>query len=213
MLKKISHWLAAVCLLSVFVTAQAEQYSAGNGYTLIANPVTVMADGKIHVEEAFWYGCPHCYHLEAAITPWSKQLASDVQFTGVPAQFGRPWVAHAQLYYTSQVLGVQDQVHDKIFNAFHEQRKQLLNKSDQRNFLAKEAGVSAADFDKAYDSFTVRSRMKQANQRIEAFGINGVPAIIVQGKYVVDASSAGGQQNILKVVDFLINKERQALKN
>lgn len=211
MLTKFSHWLAALCLITAFTTAQAELYSPGNGYTLIDNPVTVMADGKIHVEEAFWYGCPHCYHLEAVVTPWSKQLAKDVQFTAVPAQFGRPWVTHAQLFYTAQVLGVLDTVNAPIFNAFHEQRKQLLSKSDQRNFLADVAGVAPADFDKAYDSFTVRSRMKQADQRIKAFGINGVPAIIVQGKYIVDASSAGGQHNILKVVDFLINKERQAL--
>lgn len=213
MLKKVSLWLGMLSLVSFFSLAQAAEYGPGNGYTEIDNPVPVLADGKIHVEEAFWYGCPHCFDLESLVTPWSKNLAGDVNFTGVPAQFGRPWVAHAQLYYTAQVLGVLDEVSNKIFKSFHLQRKQLLSKSDQRKFMVENAGVSAADFDKAYDSFTVRSRMKQADQRIRAFGINGVPAIIVQGKYVVDASSAGGQRNILKVVDFLIEKERQALKN
>lgn len=212
MLKKVSLWLSVLSLVSFFSLAQAAEYGPGNGYTEIDNPVPVLADGKIHVEEAFWYGCPHCFDLESLVTPWSKNLASDVSFTGVPAQFGRSWIAHAQLYYTAQVLGVLDEVNNKIFKSFHLQRKQLLSKSDQRKFMVENAGVSAADFDKAYDSFTVRSRMKQADQRIRAFGINGVPAIIVQGKYVVDASSAGGQRNILKVVDYLIEKERQALK-
>lgn len=210
MFKKISLIFSVVSLLVFFNQASAEEYGPGNGYRLIDNPVMVMADGKIHVEEAFWYGCPHCYQLESIITPWSKNLAADVSLTAVPAQFGRPWVSHAQLYYTAQVLGVLDQVNDQIFNAFHVQRKQLLSKADQRKFLMEKAGVSAADFDKAYDSFTVKSRMKQADQRINSFGINGVPAVIVQGKYIVDASTAGGQRNILKVVDFLIEKERQA---
>ncbi len=189
----------------------ANEYSPGNGYTLLNNPVAVVADGKIHIEEAFWYGCPHCFELEGSVTQWSKTLAADVQLTGVPAQFGRAWVAHAQLYYTADILGVLDQVHAPIFNAVHRGNQRLLSKDEQRKFIMQNAKVTAEDFDKAYDSFTVRSRMKQANQRIQAFGINGVPAMIVQGKYIVDASSANGQRNILKVVDFLIEKERQAL--
>lgn len=212
MMTKFTQWLAACALAVAALSSQAAEYGPGNGYKLLDNPVTVMADGKVHVEEAFWYGCPHCFDLEKIITPWSKSLTSDVEFTGVPAQFGRAWIAHAQLYYTADVLGVLDQVHDAIFNAFHLQRQQLLSKGDQRDFLAAKAGVKPADFDKAYDSFAVKSRMKQANQRIQAFGINGVPALIVQGKYLVDSSTAGSHANMLRVVDFLIEQERQALK-
>lgn len=211
MLTKLKVLLATVALAFTF-NVYAAQYSPGNGYNLLENPVAVMADGKIHVEEAFWYGCPHCNDLEKSVTPWRKTLASDVEVTGVPAQFGRAWVAHAQLYYTADVLGVLDQVHGAIFNAFHRDNQRLLSAKEQRKFMQDYAKVDPKDFDKAYESFTVRSRMKQADQRIKAFGINGVPAMIVQGKYVVDASSANGQRNILKVVDFLIEKERQALK-
>lgn len=211
MLTKLKYLLTFVALVFTF-NVYAAEYSPGNGYTLLENPVAVMADGKIHVEEAFWYGCPHCNDLEKSVTPWRKTLASDVEVTGVPAQFGRAWIAHAQLYYTADVLGVLDQVHGAIFNAFHRDNQRLLNAKEQRKFMQDYAKVDPKDFDKAYESFTVRSRMKQADQRIKAFGINGVPAMIVQGKYVVDASSANGQRNILKVVDFLIEKERQALK-
>ena len=205
--------LLVVLSLALSFNSFADEYSPGNGYTVISNPVPVVADGKIHVEEAFWYGCPHCFQLESLLTPWKKTVADDVSVTGVPAQFGRAWVAHAQLYYVADLLGVLDQVHDTIFKSIHNANQRLLTKDDQRDFLVKYAKVSKEDFDKAYNSFTVRSRMKQANQRIQAFGINGVPAVIVQGKYVVDASSANGQRNILKVVDFLIEKERKALKH
>lgn len=206
-------FIAGIALLGLtFGSAQAAQYSPGNGYNLIQPAVPVMADGKIHVEEAFWYGCPHCFDLGKITAPWSKKLAEDVAFTSVPAQFGRPWVSHAQFYYTAEVLGVLDDVHTKIFNSVHVQKKHLLSERDQRDFLIKNAGISAEDFNKAYKSFTVRSRMKTANQRIESFGIQGVPAIIVQGKYVVDANSANGQHNILKVVDYLIEQERRALR-
>lgn len=210
MFAQVSKWIAAAALL--FSAAVHAEYQAGKEYTVLEEPVPVMADGQVHVEEAFWYGCPHCFHLEASIEPWKKNLPADVSFEGVPAMFGRAWVVHAQLYYVAEVLGVLNQVHEKIFNAVHVEKKRLLDKDEQRDFLMANAGVSAADFDKAYDSFAVKSRMKQGDQRIRAFKINGVPALIIQGKYVITASTAGGQDEMLKVADYLIAKERAALK-
>ncbi|MFY9180008.1 MAG: thiol:disulfide interchange protein DsbA/DsbL [Venatoribacter sp.] len=205
-------WLMALTML-FSVSAFAADYSEGNGYQLLPEPLAVMADGKIHVEEAFWYGCPHCYSLEGSVTRWSKNLPADVEFSGLPAMFGRAWVAHAQFYFVADALGVLDQVHDQIFRAIHVQKEQLLSQKDQRNFLVERAKVDPDAFGKMYNSFTVKSRMKQANQRVLASKIDGVPAMIVQGKYLVNSSTANGQDNILKVVDFLIEKERKALKN
>lgn len=212
MLSKLSQWLMAAALVfSVSASAQAETYKAGVHYRVLAEPVPVMADGKVHVEEAFWYGCPHCFTLESTLKPWKEQLPSDVQFSGVPAMFGRAWVAHAQLYHVADALGVLDKVNMDIFNAVNIERSPLLTRKDQRDFLIAKAGVDGDDFDKAYESFTVKSRMRQSEQRINAFQISGVPAIIVQGKYVVDSSTAGSPQDIVKVVNELIAKERQAL--
>lgn len=210
MLSKLTRWLAAATLL-ISATAQAD-YTPGVEYKLLPEPVAVPADGRIHIEEAFWYGCPHCFRLEEALAPWKKTLPADVAFSGVPAMFGRAWVMHAQLYHVADVLGVLDKAHSAIFDAVNLKRMPLLSRGDQRDFLASVAGVSPADFDKAYDSFAVKSRMGQADQRIRAFGIQGVPAIIVQGKYVVDVTSAGGTAELLNVVDYLIAQERQALK-
>lgn len=209
---KLVPWLAAFTFAFSVFSATAEPFSEGKGYKLLNTPVAVMADGKVHVEEAFWYGCPHCFQLESLVHTWAQKLPADVDFAGVPALFGRAWVAHAQFFYVAESLGVLDKVNSSIFRAIHVENQHLLSKEDQRNFLHEKAGVAPVDFDKAYDSFTVKSRMKQADARIRSFGINGVPAFIVQGKYVVDSSTAGGNANILKVVDFLIEKERQALK-
>lgn len=210
MLKTLSQWFVAATLL--FAVAVHAEYQAGQHYKVLSEAVAVPADGRIHVEEAFWYGCPHCFRLEDVLTPWKKTLPADVQFTGVPAMFGRAWVAHAQLYHVADTLGVLNEVHTPIFRAINLERQPLLTRSDQRDFLVSKAGVSEADFDKAYESFAVKSRMKQADQRIRAFGISGVPALIVQGKYVVDSGSAGGMDQMLKVVDHLIAQERKALK-
>ena len=86
----------------------------------------------------------------------------------------------------------------------------LLRPEDQKNFLISKAGVTAEDFDKAYNSFTVKSRMKRGDQRIRSFSISGVPALIVNGKYVVTGSTAGSAEAMTDVVDFLIAQERAA---
>ena len=177
-------------------------------YKVIAQPQAVPANGKIHVEEIFWYGCGHCFSLEEHAQSWASKLPADVEFSRVPAMFGKSWVIHAQMYYMTEVVGITEKTHGDIFKAIHIQGKRLQRKSEQQKFFA-DYGVSEEDFNKAYSSFTVKSRMKQADKRIRAYKVSGVPAVIVNGKYLVDAGSAGGQQNIFKVVNYLIEKERK----
>lgn len=177
-------------------------------YKLVENPQAVPANGKIHVEELFWYGCGHCFSLEEYVESWASNLPEDVEFNRVPAMFGKAWVIHAQMFYVGQVLGLTEQTHGDIFKAIHINGKRLQRKSEQQAFFA-DYGVSAEDFDKAYSSFTVKSRLQQGDKRIRAYQVSGVPAVIVNGKYMVDAASAGGQHNLFKVVDYLIEQERK----
>jgi thiol:disulfide interchange protein DsbA len=177
-------------------------------YKLIENPQTVPANGKVHVEELFWYGCGHCFSLEEHVHSWTAQLPKDVEFTRIPAMFGKSWVIHAQMFYVGEVLGITEQSHSDIFTAIHINGKRLQRKSEQQEFFAA-YGVSEEDFNKAYSSFTVKSRLQQGDKRIRAYRVSGVPAIVVNGKYLVDASSAGGQKNMFKVVDYLIAQERK----
>jgi thiol:disulfide interchange protein DsbA len=177
-------------------------------YTLIEQPQAVPANGKVHVEELFWYGCGHCFSLEDHVESWAAKLPSDVEFSRIPAMFGKSWVIHAQMYYMGEVLGITEKSHSDIFKAIHINGKRLQRKSEQKEFFAA-YGVSEEDFDKAYSSFTVKSRLQQGDKRIRAYRVSGVPAIVVNGKYLVDAGSAGGQQNIFKVVDYLIAQERK----
>jgi thiol:disulfide interchange protein DsbA len=176
-------------------------------YTVIAQPQAVPANGKIHVEELFWYGCGHCFSLEQHVESWVSKLPSDVEFSRVPAMFGKAWVIHAQMYYVGEVLGITEKSHGDIFKAIHINGKRLQRKSEQQEFFAS-YGVSEEDFNKAYGSFTVKSRLQQGDKRIRAYKVSGVPAVVVNGKYLVDAASAGGQKNMFKVVNYLIEQER-----
>lgn len=198
-----------VALLLPLSSAWAKDYSDGNGYTTIDTPVRTANPDKIEVVEIFWYGCPHCYQLEPFTQAWKKDLASDVDFKYMPAVFGRGWLAHAKAFHVAKLLGVEEKLHSDLFHAIHKEHRRLNNEDDLAEFFTN-YGVSEDEFKKQFNSFAVNSRLSQADAKIRAYGARGVPGLIVNGKYLVTASTAGGNSHIYDVVDYLIEQERQA---
>ncbi|MBD3670296.1 MAG: thiol:disulfide interchange protein DsbA/DsbL [Gammaproteobacteria bacterium] len=177
-------------------------------YLEIQPPQQTSTGNKIEVVEMFWYGCPHCYRFEPHIKAWEKQLPEDVEFVRMPAVFNAKWAFHARVFYTAEVLGVLDKVHGPIFDAIHKQRKRLDDLDEVTDFLAAH-GVDKDEFTSTFQSFAVNSKVSWAQRQTRAYGIDGVPALVVQGKYRTSASMAGGHEQALDVVDALIAKERK----
>ena len=197
-----------VALLLPLGSAWAKDYSDGNGYTTIDTPVRTANPDQIEVVEIFWFGCPHCYQLEPYTQAWKKELADDVDFKYMPAVFGRGWLAHAKAFHVAKLLGVEEEVHADLFHAIHKEGRRLNNEDDLADFFS-DYGVSEDEFKKQFNSFAVNSRLSQADAKIRAYGARGVPGLIVNGKYLVTASTAGGNSQIYDVVDYLIKQERQ----
>ena len=200
-----------VALLLPIASAWAQDYSDGNGYTTIKNPVRTANPDKVEVVEIFWYGCPHCYSLDPITQAWKKTIADDVDFKYMPAVFGRNWLAHAKAFHVADILGVEEKLHADLFNAIHQDHKRMNSEDELAQFFTN-YGVSEDEFRKQYNSFAVNSRLSQADAKIRAYGARGVPGLIVNGKYLVTAATAGGNNNIYSVVDYLIEQERQASK-
>lgn len=201
---------AVIASLSLFsFGAQADLITEGQHYVELQKPVPVSQPGKIEVVELFWYGCPHCYQLEPTLNAWVEELPSDVHFTRVPALFGRTWDIHGQLYITLDLMKVEQRVHKAVFDAIHKQGKELKDPEEMADFLA-EQGVDRDSFLNTYNSFAVKGQMAKAKQLAKAYQITGVPVLIVNGKYRFDVRSAGGEQQLLQVANYLIDKERAA---
>ncbi|MCK5893563.1 MAG: thiol:disulfide interchange protein DsbA/DsbL [Endozoicomonadaceae bacterium] len=199
-------------LLLVPLLAQAkDSFEEGNQYIRLTQPIPVSDPIKIDVIEAFWYGCPHCYELEPYIESWIKTLASDVNFRKVPALFGKEWKIHGQLYYTVQALSLDAKVDVAIFDSIH-QKNHRLNDPDAMAKFFKVYGVSENQFMKVYQSFGVRNQLRQADALARGAQLKGVPSLVVNGKYRISSNNTGGAKKMLEVADFLIKKERQALK-
>jgi thiol:disulfide interchange protein DsbA len=202
--------LAVLMLAMPFAFAAQEaapKYVEGTQYVRLPQPVRTADPSRIEVVEVFWYGCPHCFHLEPLINDWKKTLKPDVDFHRSPAMWNQTMAVHAQAFYAAQALGVLDRMHAPLFSALNDERKKLDNEDELAAFFAAN-GVKEADFRKAFKAFGVESSVKQADARARSYGITGTPELVVNGKYRVSGRSAGTPAEMLKVVDFLVDKER-----
>ena len=203
---------AALVTASLFgITAHAADVprEAGKPCVELAKPVAVSVPGKIEVVELFWYGCPHCYAFEPTINPWAEKLPKDVNFKRIPAMFGGPWDAHGQLFLTLEAMGVEHKVHNAVFEAIQKQGKRLTKPEDMADFVATQ-GVDKEKFLATFNSFAIKGQIEAAKKLAVAYGVQGVPTLIVNGKYRFDLGTTGGPEATLNVADQLIAKERAA---
>lgn len=202
----MKQWFKLIALLLVTPLGYAG-FDEGTQYKRIANAQPTVNPDQIEVRELFWYGCPHCYHMEPDIDAWRETKPDDVVFVRMPAVLGPTWELLARAYYTMELLDVEDQVHMPLFEHIHKQRKRIRTVDDVRAVFV-EQGVSAQDFDRTFQSFAVITKTNRARQARAMYGITGVPVLVVNGKYLVSAQMAGGNKQMLEVVDFLVEQER-----
>ncbi len=187
--------------------ATQESYQAGTHYEVLATPVRTLDPNKVEVSEVFWYGCGHCFQFEPLIQQWKQDLSEDVIFRRSPAMWNADMETHARAFYTAKALGILDEVHQPLFNALNLQRKKLNTEESLAEFFA-DFGVDKERFMKTFKSFGVTSQVKQADARARSYKITGTPEMVVDGKYRISASLAGGHKEMLKVADFLVAKAR-----
>ena len=190
------------------------KWKAGTNYApLVPAQPTNVAPGKVEVVEVFWFGCPHCYALEPFIASWLKNKPEYVEFVRVPVMWGPVHRAHARLFYLLQALSRTD-LHQKVFDAIVKDGNMLVSNDEQvtrkmqLDFL-KANGVSAEDFNKAWDSFTVSAGLQRAEQLTTRYKVNGVPLIVVNGKYTTDVGQAGGPGQLLQLINDLAAGEKR----
>ncbi|ROR98953.1 thiol:disulfide interchange protein DsbA [Sinobacterium caligoides] len=205
----IKRLIAAVILVSAPVFAFAADYVEGKDYVKLDAPISQSArgKGKIEVFEFFWYGCGHCARFEPTLHAWEKTLADDVVLSPSPAMWNKPMVLHARIFYTAQALNKLGVLHDKAFEALKTNHRGLATEAEVKQFFITN-GVAEADFDKAFNGFAINAQIKQADARARGAKIEGTPEMNVNGRYRVSAGMAGGQKQMLEVVDFLVEQER-----
>lgn len=209
--RKFSLWLVRLLVLSfayLALPAGAQEAVEGRDYTVLRPAQPTSAPDKIVVTEFFSYQCPHCFQLFPPIASWASKLPKDVVFERVAVGFGRSqWTAMAQAFYALQALGQVDRLDSAIFNAIHTQGVNLSDENSITQWVSKQ-GVDAKTFTSAYLSFGVRSSLARSEQMVKSYKVEGVPSMVVDGKYVVVTAGIRNYDELLVRADRVIAKVR-----
>ena len=191
------------------VHAQGKKPEDGSDYISLDKRLPVEAPaGKIEVIEFFWYDCPHCNAFEPKLQAWIKNLPKDIFFKRVPVAFRDDFVPQQRLYYTLEAMGKLDELHTKVFYAHHVEHKAVNTEATIAAWIATQ-GVDKAKFLELYNSFSVSTKARKATQLMQAFKVEGVPALGIAGRYYTDGSLAQNMDRALQVTDYLVAELRK----
>lgn len=200
--------------LVLFLICIAGAYAAdpfAGTYKEIRPAQPTHSGNKIEVVEVFWYGCPHCYAFEPYIKKWLATKPDDVAFRRLPGILGAAWAPHARAFFTAQKMGILNQIHEPLFNAIHKEGKRIFNEEQLKDFIVGLTGVNGDKFSRIYDSKEIDIKMRQALISEQKYKITGVPAMIVNGRYLTNGTMAKSYEKLIEVINHLVDMERQRL--
>lgn len=189
------------------------RFVAGQHYRVLspAQPTNVPA-GKVEVVDVFWYGCGGCYAMFPYMEAWRESKPDVAEYRHLPATLNPSWQPHARLYYAAKALGIEEQTHSAIFREYHVSRNPLNTMDLMVKFLT-QFGVSEAEARDALTGFSVDAQLRAADVQARRYQLSFVPAVVVNGKYVVGVEQAGGQDAVLDVINHLVALEAGTLQN
>jgi thiol:disulfide interchange protein DsbA len=190
------------------------RWKLGTNYKPLVPPQpTSVPAGKVEVVEVFWYGCPHCNALEPYITSWLANKPEYIELVRVPVMWSPGHKTHAHLFYAIEALGRHD-LHQKVFDAIHQQKNTLLGNSEAESLqkmveFLRTQGVSQKSFMDAWNSFSVASNLQRAEQLTQRYRVEGVPLVVINGKYTTDVGMAGGPSQLIELINDLAAGEKR----
>ena len=191
--------------------AQPQPPSGGTRDVVTLNPPQVVEnDGKVEVLEFFGYGCIHCANLEPRLEAWSKKLPADVKLKRVPVSFAIRGLDSTPLFYTLEAMGLQEKLHQKIFDAANVENVILGNPATLNSWLEKQ-GVDTKKFEQVQKSFSVQNKIARAKKMTEDYKIQATPTLIVNGRFSIQQTA--GPDKLFANIDQLIAEARVANKS
>jgi thiol:disulfide interchange protein DsbA len=195
-------------LMTAGTAVHAQTPQAGEQYRVIDQPQpTSTEDGRVQVLEFFSYGCPACFDFRNKEEAWRESLAGEIDFQRVPVSFNRDsWALLARAYYVSQVLNALDKTHEATYQAIHLQGRNFSSPEEIADFYAT-LGLDRQKVLDAFDSFAVEMKMRRGERLVRTYAVPGTPSMAVAGRYAIDVRGAGGQDEMLAVARYLVERE------
>ena len=204
-----------ILLLSLLLSglAFAVEPKFNENFKQTKNKIETSSPGKIEVIELFWYGCIHCYTMDPYLDKWAETLPDDVVFNRVPAIPRKSWVPGAKAYYALETLGLEKQLHEKLFDAIHKEKD--LDPNNEKaliDWVTLNGKLDKKEVKSAFNSFAIDTKLKKSYKIFKEAGATGVPTIIIDGNYMTSSTMAGGEQNAIDITNYIIENIRNDQK-
>ncbi|MDV6253746.1 thiol:disulfide interchange protein DsbA/DsbL [Vibrio sp. EA2] len=193
---------ALFSVLMLSLSAQAAQFNEGEHYKVL----DLEASQKPVVTEFFSFYCPHCNSFEPVIQQLKKQLPEGVKLQKNHVSFmgGNMGPSMSKAFATMVALKIEDKMVPVMFNRIHNLRKAPRDDAELRQIFLDE-GVDEKKFDSAFKGFAVDSMVRRMDKQFEDSGLTGVPAVIVNNKYLVQAQSIKTMDEYFALVNYLLD--------
>jgi protein dithiol oxidoreductase (disulfide-forming) len=213
---------ATTLLIAAAGASAATTWTEGVNYFAVQPPkATNLPAGKVEVTEAFSYACPACNVFQPTMNKLKQSMPANVVVDYLPASFNsaEDWPMFQLAFLTAQVLGVDQQAHDAMFDnvwnggdlAVVDGSRNLKSRmptiEDAAKFYNKKTGVPVDKFLATAKSFAVDVKVRATEDALRAYKIDRTPTLVVNGKYRVFVESAGGNDQLIELVKFLVAKE------
>lgn len=188
------------------LVAHAETFVAGKDYVLLTQAPSVVQE-KVTVDEYFNYGCPACFNLQSKLEKWVSAHQAAIVFKQIPVVFHQGWEVYAKAYYAMNALNLPSTASDTLFEAIHQQKRQLINPKDMAAFFVEKFQVDQRLAESIFLNSTqmdleVKNGMLFASEN----GIQYIPAFVVKGRYRTDLQLAKTPDRLIDILNFLITQ-------
>jgi thiol:disulfide interchange protein DsbA len=119
--------------------------------------------------------------------------------------FQERWIGLAKIYYTLEALGAEAKLSPSVFTTIHGRGANLWQDKAFFDWAASQ-GLDRKAVEDMYGSFAIAGKVKRAQLAAQAYGIQSVPVVVVDGRFITkDVPSHAAMP---AVVDALIAKAR-----
>jgi thiol:disulfide interchange protein DsbA len=221
MVTKIVKTVAKSIALVAFLTGSCFAFTEGTDYVALQKPIP---NAKGTLIKVFSYDCPFCYKYDKAVTPkLVPKLAKDVKFRPFHLKTkGKYGVQGSELFAVlllkDQKAGLSDRdlYGDKsllkkakmaYYTAYHDKKERWDAGPDAYLKTGLDAtGMTKAEFDKAKEDPKVKALLKEWDASYDVAKIQGVPAFVVNGKYLIMTKSITSVDGMLQLINELKTK-------
>jgi thiol:disulfide interchange protein DsbA len=196
------------CIFALLLALTGSAFAQdGEGQAYVTLPVQTKFLGPETTEAAmfFWYGCGGCFRVTKAVAERGEGWPRGATLMRIPALGNQVWTFHGQIYLALEAMGAPQETHLAVFDAFQNKHLRVMERGDLPA-LVKVLGIDGAAFMRAFDSAEVQAKLEEARRVSAAYGINMVPAMVVDGQYKFDLGTVGGPDDFIRLAEELIAK-------